>query len=336
MYKVIQVNCMHMFIYTPLETPRLTYPYKGIMYLDTQMKHSPLEDPYLAEEIVDTIRDPLLVLDDELRVMYASRNFYRTFLVLEEETVGAYLYDLGNGQWDINDLKSALTQILPEEQSIEGYEITHTFARIGEKAMSLNARRIISPNYSTPRILLAIEDVTEKKILEEKLIKMATTDQLTSLYNRYKFDEILDDRIQLSERSSQTIALLSLDLDGFKEVNDTFGHQVGDELLTAVASKICANIRTIDTPARLGGDEFAVIIFNPKNIDELKVLAERIIDQISTPIVLQGFTVEVGVCIGASLLPQHTKNKAELFRLSDNALYKAKEKGINQFLIHEP
>lgn len=295
-----------------------------------------LEDPYIAKEIVDTLRDPLLVLDESLRVIYASRNFYRTFLVSKEDTVGSYVYDLGNGQWDIADLKNILNDILPKEQCVEGYEITHEFSRIGKKVMLLNARRVISPNYLALRILVVIEDITEKKKLEEKLIKMATTDQLTGLYNRYKFDEILDDRIQLCERSSQTIALLSLDLDYFKSVNDSFGHQVGDELLIEVARKICTNIRAIDTPARLGGDEFGIIIFNPKNLDELKVLAQRIIDQIAKPIILQGCTVEVGACIGASLLPLHTAEKKELLKLSDDALYKAKEKGTNQFLVYEP
>lgn len=295
-----------------------------------------LEDPYLAKEIVDTMRDPLLVLDDSLRVMYASRNFYRTFLVSNEDTVGSHLSDLGNGQWDIAELKKALNSILPKKQCVENYEITHEFSRIGKKVMLLNARKVISPNYSAPRILVVIEDITEKKKLEEKLVKMATTDQLTGLYNRYKFNEILDDRIRLSERSSQTIALLSLDLDYFKSVNDSFGHQVGDELLTEVARKICTNIRAVDTPARLGGDEFGIIIFNPKNLDELKLLAQRIIDQISMPVVLQGSTVEVGACIGASLLPLHTTNKVELIKFSDDALYKAKEKGTNQFLVYEP
>jgi len=300
------------------------------------MNYDALTDPFLSREIVDTIRDPLLVLDDTLNVVYASRNFYRKFAVTEKETIGNYLYDLGNGQWNIAELKNALSEILPKQQSFEDYEIQHEFYRIGKKVMLLNARRVVSPSFSTPRILLAIEDITEKKILEEKLLKMATTDQLTGLCNRYKFNEILDDRIQLSERTNQTIALLSLDLDLFKSVNDNYGHQIGDELLVSVAQKICSNIRTTDTAARLGGDEFAVIIFNPNNLEELKALVKRIISHISTPVVLQGSTVTIGTCVGVSLLPLHTKDKEELLKFSDDALYKAKEKGTNQFQLFEP
>ncbi|WP_415899314.1 diguanylate cyclase [Neptuniibacter sp. QD29_5] len=294
-----------------------------------------LNDPYLMEEIVDTIPDPLLVLDGDLRVVYASKNFYKSFYVTEEETVDQYLYALGNGQWNIADLIGLLNEILPSQQCVEGYEIQHEFSHIGKKVMRLNARRVVSPNYSTPRILLVIEDITEKKALEEKLVEMATTDQLTGLYNRYKFNEILDDRIRLSKRSQQTVALLSIDLDLFKVVNDRYGHQVGDELLKSVAHKICTHIRTTDTPARLGGDEFAIIVFNPHSLDELKVLIQRIIDHISTPVVLQGKEVVVGACIGVSLAPIHTTDKEELIKFSDGALYKAKEKGTNQFLIYD-
>lgn len=299
------------------------------------MYNNPLNDPYLMAEIVDTIRDPLLVLDDDLRVVYASSNFYKVFNVTEEQTVDQYLYTLGNGQWNIPDLLNALHEILPKQMCLEGFQIRHEFSSIGKRVMLLNARRVISPNNSAPRILLIVEDITEKQLLEDRLVEMASTDQLTGLYNRYKFDEILDDRIRLSKRSNQTVALLSLDLDFFKAVNDSFGHLVGDELLKEVANRICTSIRATDTPARIGGDEFAIIVFNPHNLKELKFLVQRIIDHVSTPVVIQGEIIEVGVCIGVCLLPLHTTNKEELLKYSDDALYKAKANGTNQFLIHE-
>lgn len=300
-----------------------------------EMHNNTLNDPYLMAEIVDTIRDPLLVLDDALRVVYASRNFYETFHVTEKQTIDQYIYKLGNEQWNIPDFINLLHEILPKQACIEEYEIRHEFPSIGKKVMLLNARRVISPNNSTLRILLVIEDITEKQALKDKLVEMATTDQLTGLYNRYKFYDVLDDRIRISERSHQTVALLSLDLDFFKVVNDTFGHKVGDELLKVVASRILTCIRATDTPARLGGDEFSIIVFNPHSLDELKLLIQRIIDHVSAPVVIQGAEVKVGVCIGVSLLPSHTTSKEELLKLSDDALYKAKAKGTNQFLIHE-
>ncbi len=122
-----------------------------------------------AESIVDTVREPLLVLDADLRVISASRPFYETFKVTPEETEGQLLYDLGNRQWDIPALRKLLEKILPENTSIEGYEVEHDFADIGQKTMLLNARRISLQANKTQTVLLAIEDITERKRAEEEL-----------------------------------------------------------------------------------------------------------------------------------------------------------------------
>lgn len=113
-----------------------------------------------AESIVDTVREPLIVLDSTLRVVSVSRSFYEKFLVTPEETVGRPIYDLGNKQWDIPKLKELLETILPNNQVIEGFGVEHAFPVIGKCKMLLNARRIIGRNGETQSILLAIEDVT--------------------------------------------------------------------------------------------------------------------------------------------------------------------------------
>jgi two-component system CheB/CheR fusion protein len=120
-----------------------------------------------AENIVDTVREPLLVLDADLRVLSASRSFYQTFNVTPEETKGTLLYDLGNQQWDIPKLRELLEGILPENTSFDDYEVEHDFEHIGKRKMYLNARRIYRESNKTQLILLAIEDVTD--IRREKL-----------------------------------------------------------------------------------------------------------------------------------------------------------------------
>lgn len=299
------------------------------------MKSDELNDPHLTKYIVDTIRDPLLVLDESLKIAFASKNFYRDFIVSEKETIGQFLYELGNGQWKIPELITLLQETLTENKVIDNYEIGHDFSQIGKKVMLLNARKVINPDNYQSRILLSIEDITEKKNLENQLVILATTDPLTGLFNRHKFYEILDDRIQISKRNGQITALLSLDLDYFKNVNDNFGHMIGDNLLKAVSHIIKTSIRATDTPARIGGDEFAIIVFNPYSLDELIVLVKRIIDRVSKPIIIQGCKIQVGISIGISLCPDHTMNSTELFKLSDKALYTAKEQGRNQFYIYE-
>ncbi len=123
----------------------------------------------LAENIVDTVREPLLVLDEQLRVESANRAYYRTFRVAPRETIGKLFYDLGNQQWDIPRLRELMEQVLPQRTSIEEYPIEHEFASLGRRIMVLNARRIVDSQKQTQRILLAIEDFTERKQMEQSL-----------------------------------------------------------------------------------------------------------------------------------------------------------------------
>jgi PAS domain S-box-containing protein len=124
-----------------------------------------------AQSIVATVREPLVVLDADLRIVSASRSFFDTFQVTPEETEGQLLYDLGNQQWDIPKLREFLEKILPENTTFDNFEMEHAFPIIGYRTMLLNARRIYGEVNKTALILLAIEDVTERKEMEEKLLK---------------------------------------------------------------------------------------------------------------------------------------------------------------------
>ena len=124
-----------------------------------------------AENIIRTVREPLLVLDAELRVKTANETFYDVFRVSEGETLGTLLYDLGGGQWDIPELRRLLGQVLPQREALEDFEVKHTFPKIGPKTMLLNARRILQQEGKKPLILLAIEDITARRQAEEALRK---------------------------------------------------------------------------------------------------------------------------------------------------------------------
>ena len=116
-----------------------------------------------ADSIVDTMRDPLLVLDKDLRVVRAGREFYRTFAVSPAETEGRLVYELGNRQWDIPRLRTLLEEILPRKTTFRDFEVEHVFEHIGRKVMLLNARTLYLAEAETHRILLVIEDVTERR-----------------------------------------------------------------------------------------------------------------------------------------------------------------------------
>ena len=117
----------------------------------------------LAEAIVDAIREPLLVLDPDLRVIAASRSFYRTFAVTPRKTEGQLVFDLGEGQWNIPGLRALLEDIIPKRRTVEAYEVEHEFPSIGRRVMLLNARRVFDEDGSASAILLAIEDVTRRR-----------------------------------------------------------------------------------------------------------------------------------------------------------------------------
>ena len=128
------------------------------------------EANHYAESIVETVREPLLVLDADLRIISANRNFYRTFKVTPGETIGSFIYELGNKQWDIPKLRKLLEEVLPEKEVFDDYEVAHNFQDIGQKIMLLNARQILyRKDIGAKMILLAIEDITEHRRLESLL-----------------------------------------------------------------------------------------------------------------------------------------------------------------------
>jgi two-component system CheB/CheR fusion protein len=124
-----------------------------------------------AESIIETVRGPLLVLDSDLKVVRANRSFYDFFKVTPEETIGSFIYDLGNRQWDIPRLRTLLEDILPKDNKIDDYEVEHEFSNIGHRIMLFNARRIIQKEIASRTILLAIEDITERREIETGLGK---------------------------------------------------------------------------------------------------------------------------------------------------------------------
>ena len=128
-----------------------------------------VRDTEYAENIVETVREPLVVLNSDLKILTANQSFYETFKVTPEETIGNFIYDLGNRQWDIPKLRVLFEEILPHDTVFNGYEVEHDFPDIGRKIILLNARQIFRENIGSHIILLAMEDITERKLAEERI-----------------------------------------------------------------------------------------------------------------------------------------------------------------------
>ena len=182
--------------------------------------------------------------------------------------------------------------------------------------------------------LTAHEDITERARNEQRIAYLAQHDLLTGLANRAMFSERLDEAAKRLVRHGTTYTVLMLDLDKFKNVNDTLGHPAGDQLLVEVAQRLKSSLRDTDVVARLGGDEFAIIQENEKNQSEgATLLAQRIIRLIAQPFQIDGHRVGVGTSIGIAFAPEHGADAAVLLQKADLALYAAKSAGRNDFRV---
>jgi len=181
------------------------------------------------------------------------------------------------------------------------------------------------------------EDITERARSEERIAFLAQHDLLTGLANRALFSEKLDDAAKRLKRHGIPFTVLMLDLDKFKNVNDTLGHPAGDQLLVEVAQRLKSSLRDTDVLARLGGDEFAIIQENEKNQNEGAIaLALRIIGLIEEPFDLGGDRVGVGASIGIAFAPEHGTDAETLLQKADLALYAVKSSGRNDYRIFQP
>uniref|UniRef100_A0A7U3YEM8 Diguanylate cyclase/phosphodiesterase with PAS/PAC sensor(S) n=1 Tax=Geobacillus sp. (strain Y4.1MC1) TaxID=581103 RepID=A0A7U3YEM8_GEOS0 len=177
-------------------------------------------------------------------------------------------------------------------------------------------------------------DITEHKRNMEQLTKLALYDPLTNVPNRYLFEKRLESIIRMSKKHNQSFALLFLDLDRFKNINDTLGHHMGDMLLKETAQRLNGMLRKQDTIARFGGDEFVIILPNLKHIREAVYMAENIIESLKRPFNVNHQEVYISTSIGISVYPYDGTDKETLIRMADRAMYQAKTNGRNQFVLY--
>jgi len=168
-----------------------------------------------------------------------------------------------------------------------------------------------------------------------KLQIMAHYDKLTSLSNRAHFYIRLEEELRRVRRSNTKVAVLFIDLDGFKAVNDTFGHNIGDQLLVDVSRKLVNTVREVDIVARLGGDEFVIALLDVKHEDDILRIANNIIANLNEEFVINKNIINIGASIGISLYPDYAKNSDEIIKQSDDAMYEAKNNGKNHAIMYK-
>ncbi len=194
----------------------------------------------------------------------------------------------------------------------------------------------ITDLYDDPAVaglVITAHDVTAQKAIEDRLAHQATHDPLTHLPNRVIVHDRLDHALERGRRDGSRAAAIFLDIDEFKQVNDTWGHAAGDELLRQVAGRVQRAARAADTVGRYGGDEFVVICEDLPSAAEALVVAERIRDEVARPAQIDGTEVHVGTSIGVALTAREDEGTGELIGRADAAMYEAKARGRGRIVV---
>ena len=208
------------------------------------------------------------------------------------------------------------------------------------RALQAGAKDFVSKPFDWDEVLLRVHNMLEVRLLHDEarehaklLESMALQDPLTGLANRRLLPERVWMAIAHARRNKSEMAVVYLDLDGFKEVNDTLGHAAGDVLLKMVAARLLGAVREEDTVARLGGDEFMVALWEVTGIEDAAKVANKLIDVVGQPYAIEGRAVTITISAGASIYPMHGDDADELMKSADTALYEAKRAGKNTYRL---
>ena len=294
----------------------------------TERKQAELELKIAA--IAFETQDAMVITDADTVILKINKAFTKSTGYTEEEAVGQKISILKSDRHDA-DFYTAMWASIKQEGAWQG-EVwdRRKNGEIYPKWLSITA--VKGSNNVVTHFVGTHTDITERKATEEQIKQLAFYDPLTQIPNRRLLQERLNHSIKLERRDGRQLALLMLDLDRFKAVNDSFGHLAGDELLQHVAERIVARVRDVDMVARLGGDEFIILLENISRPKDAARIAEGIISDLTKPFCLaQNNNVQIGASIGISLYPQHGDTPEKLMDHADAALYQAKDSGRGCF-----
>jgi diguanylate cyclase (GGDEF)-like protein/PAS domain S-box-containing protein len=277
--------------------------------------------PIAREWVIENMKEGIVVIDTE-NILLDMNKSSRDILGLGNSDLGKPITGILPGWPEITNPhksnKSLHTQIA------QGKEGLNKYFEITSSTLTDRKGRIFGR-------LVTIRDITEWKVLENKLEQMATHDPLTGLPGRILLVDRVNVAITHAKRKNCKLALIMLDLDHFKSVNDTLGHKTGDEVLKAVSGKLKDTLRKNDTIARLGGDEFVVLLPEIVNFREAQGAADRLLDSFQKPVCVDAHTLQISLSLGITIFPDDGNNFSDLLKQADTAMYRAKAKGGNGY-----
>ena len=295
------------------------------------LRHERDEDARLAETVFNITDSGILITDARGRILRANPAFTRITGYHLDEIEGKRPEFLKSGRHGPEFYKT-LWQDLSEKGYWEG-EIWNR-RKTGEEYVEwLRISAVKRSDGVLSRYVGVFNDITERKQAEEQLTFQATHDLLTGLPNRFLFLDRLETNLNLARRNNHRTALLYVDLDGFKAINDTLGHPAGDALLKESAARMKAVVRSTDTVARLAGDEFVIILPECQTPEDAARIAEKLVATLAAPFSLKEGEARVSASIGVALSPDDGTTAEVLLKAADTAMYRAKHGGKNSFVF---
>ncbi|MBW2541288.1 MAG: EAL domain-containing protein [Deltaproteobacteria bacterium] len=280
-----------------------------------------------AAAVFETANEAIVIADPFGNIVDVNSAFSTITGHQQDEVIGEKAEILNSGLHDFNFYQGIAAEVEQSGKWEGEIWIRHkdgmtipTWASIG---------RTLGRESSTEQIVAVFNDMTERKNAEEVIARQATYDLLTGIPNRALFIDRLAQETLRAGRSGQGVALIFIDLDGFKKVNDTLGHSAGDDVLRLTAQRIKQSIRDVDTAARVGGDEFAVIVPKLRDPVDAEQVAKRVLAEMAIPMSVQGQDMLITASIGISIFPSDSEDETGLLRDADIAMYRSKNSGGN-------
>jgi len=274
--------------------------------------------------------DPIYVLDLNGRFIYVNEATANLFAMSPDSIIGKSTFDLGFPF--ASDFQRNLDKVIADQSTYRG-KFVHTFASGQGERFDYLLAPVLDAQGNTEATVCISRDITQQALAEEKVWHHAHHDLLTGLPNRRLLLDRLDQEVKHASRSNLPLAVMFMDLNGFKNVNDTLGHDAGDRLLANVAKRLTDCVRAGDTVARLGGDEFTVIVAGTQGGKDLELVAQAISDVLSVPFTVADRVVNISVSIGVAVYPQDASSSSTLLEAADRAMYTAKKSGSSRLFF---
>lgn len=302
-------------------------------YTDITERKKAEEEQRLAAAVFQTSGEPMLITDSHARVKRCNRAFEDALGYSRDELLGCELSALASDEYDA-EFYDELWQMLKRNGHWRDIIWTrHKSGQLTPQQVMISTVKDASGKVS--EYVAVYTDMSEQMRREQEVRHQAHHDVLTGLPNRHLLADRISHAIDVAQREAKSFALLFLDLDGFKPINDSYGHGTGDVLLTEIAHRLTYRCRASDTVARYGGDEFVVLLRDADQAGAVGVVAGELIQSVAEPILIDGINHEVRASIGIAFYPDHAENAAALLHAADQAMYDAKAAGRACYRIYK-